>query len=530
MRGFVFDRHSLHRLCLYGVPVFIALVAALLPPDANFDLANYHYYNPWAYLSGHGARDLAPNGVTAFFNPLLDMPFYWANAHLPGRVVAFLLGLSHGACFVLLYLLARVAVFRETDLRSIAASAGVAGAGITAGVSLSELGTTFYDCVGTAGVLLCLVLLARHHFRRATGLAMVVLAGVVLGMTVGLKLTNVVYAAGVAFAVPFLVSPPQRLRLSGAFAAGGIAGLAVTGGFWMIHLWQNFGNPIYPFFNNVFHSPYATVGDGRDMAFMPHGWFEALFYPLVFTFHPLRTIEFPIRDFRFLALYLAIPAGAVLLAATRRRTHALNPEQRRYLAFLLMALAISYVAWLGLFSIRRYGLAFEMLAPLLIAFIARGLPRGRALVSGVIIAFLVVTTTPKAMGRGEWQGFDEHIVDAQLPVTVSPNSLVLLTGWGAKAFLAPFFPTDSAFVAMGKRKTRNLDYSREISRRIATHSGPILALAHQSELASLHRLAAYGLAPHACRPIHSTVDRGDPVMMCEVARLNAVNALQKKTP
>jgi hypothetical protein len=510
-----------HRLCLYGAPLLIALIAALMPPDANFDLASYHTYNPWAFLSGRGARDLAPNGIQSYFNPLLDVPFYWMNGHLPGRVVAFILGLGHGACFVLLYLLARAAVFRKPNLGSVAAAAGVAVAGITAGVSIAELGTTFYDYLGCAGLLLCLLLLARHLFEHGNDLKLIVLAGAALGLTVGLKLTNVHFAAGVGAAVVFLeLESPLRRRLAvaGMFAAGGLIGVLAGGGFWMVHLWQLFGDPIFPFFNNVFHSSYAGLADGRDTWFMPRGLLEAVFYPFIFTFDTTRTIEFPIRDFRFLALCLAVPAGAALLVATRKRAagSALDPKQRRYLAFLLIALAVSYVVWLGLFSIRRYALGLEMLAPLVIAMIAQGLPRARTLVTAGIIGALVVTTGPVMMRRGEWHAFSGPIVDVQLPATPPPNSLVLLTGWGAKTYVAPYFPADASFVTVGRRKIRNLDYRREVSARIESHRGPIFALVIQPELASLSELTDFGLAAGSCRPIRSTIALDQPVMLCDV--------------
>src|SRR6185437_2573151 len=47
---------------IFGIwlsPVLLGLSGAfLLRPDANWDLANYHYYNAWAFLNGRTGEDI----------------------------------------------------------------------------------------------------------------------------------------------------------------------------------------------------------------------------------------------------------------------------------------------------------------------------------------------------------------------------------------------------------------------------------------------------------------------------------------
>src|SRR6266571_3367462 len=66
-------------VALFGA--FLAAAAAgslLLGQDANWDLQNYHYYNPWAWWHGRTfTKDLAAAQIQTFHNPLLDLPFYW---------------------------------------------------------------------------------------------------------------------------------------------------------------------------------------------------------------------------------------------------------------------------------------------------------------------------------------------------------------------------------------------------------------------------------------------------------------------
>src|SRR5262245_58134644 len=59
-------------LCL----LIAATISVLLGQDANWDLRNYHLYNPYAFLTGRFWTDLMPAGLQSNFNPLLDLPYY----------------------------------------------------------------------------------------------------------------------------------------------------------------------------------------------------------------------------------------------------------------------------------------------------------------------------------------------------------------------------------------------------------------------------------------------------------------------
>jgi hypothetical protein len=73
------------------------IVSLLRGVDTNWDLRNYHFYNPWAWLHGRLDWDLAPAQVQSYYSPLLDLPFYsLVAAHLPAFVITFLMGFPFG--------------------------------------------------------------------------------------------------------------------------------------------------------------------------------------------------------------------------------------------------------------------------------------------------------------------------------------------------------------------------------------------------------------------------------------------------
>src|SRR6478672_9143509 len=79
--------------------VAVACIAALrLPQDANWDLQNYHYYDPWAWLSGRiFGWDLAAAQLQTFHNPLADVPFYLlVQAGVDPRIITLWLALPTG--------------------------------------------------------------------------------------------------------------------------------------------------------------------------------------------------------------------------------------------------------------------------------------------------------------------------------------------------------------------------------------------------------------------------------------------------
>src|SRR5579871_4265526 len=139
------------RVCLCAVPVAFAALAVAFGQDSNWDLRNYHWYNPYAFLTGRLSHDLGVAHLATFYNPLLDIPTYLAGSVLPARVMGAILGFVQGLNFFLLYglanrVLAPITPGWQQDHRRLAA-AGVGLIGMLGGGHLALVGTTFNDNV-----------------------------------------------------------------------------------------------------------------------------------------------------------------------------------------------------------------------------------------------------------------------------------------------------------------------------------------------------------------------------------------------
>lgn len=424
-------------------------VSLWLGQDANWDLRNYHLYNGYAALHGRLALDLAPAQMQSYFSPLLDIAHYLLLTGLPGALAGFLLGMLHG----LLFLPAAGIAWCVLDGRKERAWLAplLALCGLCMGAVLSEFGNTMADNTTALFVLgsVWLVLRAQADDARSRGSLWWGLAGGLIGFAVALKLTNAIYAIGLAVAV--LAgggSWLQRLRALLVVTLSALVVAVLTAGWWYWLLWQEFGNPLFPQFNALFQSPLAVQGAVADTRWLPRGIGEHLAWPLLFTFDPRRISEISLVS----GIWAMLAVAAVLLLGRRllRRRGAGVVVSAPALRSLLAFFVVSYLLWQVVFSIHRYLVALELVAPLLLwcACVAL-LPSFRgARVGGWAAGVCVLISL---VGWGNWghERWASRAFDVQQPRIDSPaQSVVLLVGGEPQAWRLPFLPQAARYAAI----------------------------------------------------------------------------------
>src|SRR5258705_359175 len=173
---------------------------------------------------------------------------------------------------------------------------------------------------------------------------------------------------------------PRPLLVGGLmrFAGAGIVGALAGGRATLLRMWRLFGNPFFPFFNNVFHSPYWEPDLLRDMRFLPKTPFDWVFYPFEWAQNSGNGIvsELAFRDIR-IALVISLGGLAALTWLASRLTGRSRPSTASHgLRALIIFALIAYLIWLPLFSIYRYLIPIELLSGVFIVLGLGALARG----------------------------------------------------------------------------------------------------------------------------------------------------------
>jgi hypothetical protein len=432
-----------------SVPLIFALLSVVLGQDSGWDLRNYHLYNGYAFLNHRLELDLAPAGMQTYFNPLIDALYFWAISHFSPITVNFLLGFIQGLNFVLIYGIGRYVLdLRNSHLLTLALL------GMLSIWFFSEVSWTAQDSLLTVFPLLSLLLIlstietVTSKPEKAEWLK-IFAAGFVAGLACGFKLIFAPYA--LAFCLAFFVLPMRwlvRLKLAVFFGLAVLLGLLISTGYWFYQVWDYSGNPLFPQFNDLFHSDLTSMTDPiRDTRFFPRSLSEKLFYPIFFTAGPWR-IDTGLRQFGWILIY-----GALLLllakklldwCAKKKPANGLKPNA----LFLVSFFCITYFLWQIIFSIWRYLIAIEVLIPIVFTVLMSSIffPKNTSRISCLILALVMVIN---------FLGYKQTIVpwakpyfQVNMPELTNPEPKAVFLAMQPLAWIIPILNTNATYIQL----------------------------------------------------------------------------------
>jgi hypothetical protein len=376
-----------------------AAIALALGRDTNWDLRNYHYYNVYALLEGRWGLDLTPARAHSFLYPGLDIPFYLLTQsplNAWPRLVS-VLQTSYGGLLGFLVIAVTSLACHGKAGRVTVTSALAACFGFSGAATLPEIGSTYndiqVDCLVLGALLALLVASGADDADEAPRAARLrLLAGFLGGCAVGLKLTAAIFPPALALVVVITarrgVAPQARALALLTF--GGALGFLVAYGPWGWFLWERFGNPFGAFSNNVFRSSLFPLTSQRDERLLPDVLFEALIYPFIWARRSVGVVLEPALANPRFAVGLSSLMLVIARAAWRRRRHRCPPKPpeadpaERSLRAVLAFVLVSYVIWLGGFSILRYAIPVEVLLGIPVWAAARDLLRAVDRTGGLV--------------------------------------------------------------------------------------------------------------------------------------------------
>ena len=109
-----------------------------------------------------------------------------------------------------------------------------------------------------------------------------------------------------------------------AGGGAGVIGVALFAGYWFMRMDQVTGNPLFPYFNQIFHSPLALAASYRDTRFLPHDWLHAVLDPILFAIDWRVADDLPYTDIRVGLAYVLLIATGLMWLLRRRSTDPLT--------------------------------------------------------------------------------------------------------------------------------------------------------------------------------------------------------------
>jgi hypothetical protein len=225
---------------------------------------------------------------------------------------------------------------------------------------------------------------------------------------------------------------------------GVFGGVVLSAGWWMLQLWKQFGNPMFPMLNHVFKSPNFTAENFTHERFLPSSVVEWATLPFRMAL-PANGVytETAAPDIRFAAIIIC---GFFLVCLIFWRRTRLSQRTIALLTFFTVA----YIGWSVTSGNGRYLMPLLVLAgPVIVALITAITRSGKArayLLSAVFVvqAFGVVVGADKRWGAAEWS---DTWFGLELPAGFREDpGLYISIDHQPAAFLAAYAHPQSGFV------------------------------------------------------------------------------------
>ena len=381
-------------LCIITTIAFSLLLGYV----RGYDLQHYHYYNGFAFWTNRLLIDYRPAGLHSYFNPLLDtLNFLLIDHFTPAitiTVIAFIQGITYYAAMSIGFLFFKRLGIKQPALWAFLFSIN----GLWAMTITRQLGAFNNDLVNSVFILLGLQLwfISLYQFKDYQHLShfKIFIAGILFGIAVGLKLTMTIFA--IALVLTVLSSPmvQQHFRCLFYLIMGCVIGFIITDGWWALFLYQHFHNPVFPFFNKVFHSSQWPNINSYDPHFKIKNKTLIPILPLLLNTSLINvTINFSI-DYRYTLTYITL----ILLLCKQFYLRIKKPDSIHLkidpviFQFILFSI-YSFIIWALIFFIYRYLCPLTLVTPILLLICLYYLIKPISNIIKIGLLLLIITTT-----------------------------------------------------------------------------------------------------------------------------------------
>lgn len=332
------------------------------------DINNYHYYIAWAFFKGRTFQDIAVGVENSYLNPLIEIPAYLLIEHFNDTPIVYQLyhSLYWGMLAFVAYLLVKANFSVDTVKGKVQTFFTMlfilTGFGflVQNGTSSNEIPVILCVMVGLYLIYKELFILKQERWQ------IFAFSGVLMGAALGLKLTIIVWCLALGLTlICFWKKLKTPFKTIGIFALTGFIGFLLTYGWWGWILFKEMGSPMYPYMNNIFHSPYYPQNFLTYNEFFEKNWWNWLIFPFLASFQGRErvTSEAEMFDARLALGWLMLLGLGLLLCHKKGRKYVKITQPT---LFLIIFAVIGYFIWFYVFSIIRYAIPVEMIISLML--------------------------------------------------------------------------------------------------------------------------------------------------------------------
>ena len=482
---------------LSGFILVFGFISAFSGPEIGYDFAHYHFYNGYAFVqslkNGHFFQDAAPAGLWSYFNPLIDAGMYLLLTHTSAWWASFWIGAPEGLLGFFAYLLSRQ-IFEKKGVFPASVEAWLALAlGLSSSIVLSQIGTTHGDLPSALFLMagLCLAGSRKRSFYQSFSV------GLLIGISVGLKLTEAPFVLGVliSYGIFYLFKKEVKISTLVTVLMGSGLGFLLVDGFWLWMLYQKFFNPFFPYWNDIFHSPYFSMESSQDPTYIFHFFSDYWLFPFRWMAFKIHANGLLIADPRLAVCFVL--AGWVFLSQIIPRFRMRLSSEVLFLTIFLLS---SYVIWGGIFGILRYAVPMLLVSSiLLVYFLAIILERfiqnssfRQGIFLTIIIGAMVFTVPLSKNAQPVSNAFHRPYVYLQKAPQLPLHSMIILSSsnqlWkGGATLVLPllhpeisvfpnFYPNDSLYFREGFLRLKMPNSLNLSVSKILHHQGAIFVL------------------------------------------------------
>ncbi len=247
-------------LVLISIPLYLGRIGL------SWDGLNHQIYLGWVADSPRFDKDYMAASLQSYQFPYLYWPLYkLAISGVGGVTAGVVLASLHLIAVPPVWMVSK-ALIPGKDLVDIALRAAAVALAFMSAVPLKTLETTGNDLLAAAPLLwaIAVAFKAIAETPRNTELSISKLAtvsGLLGGLAVACKLSNGPLAVLLPGLFLFVTGKPlERMKWALINAAAIGVGFITIYGYWGYHLWLQFGNPIFPFYDTYFEPVRVMMG------------------------------------------------------------------------------------------------------------------------------------------------------------------------------------------------------------------------------------------------------------------------------